>query len=170
MMRRSLLVLLTCSTAAAAPYSLRNGLTNQEWQVIASNTGGQIEGGYTIIQTIRTPTGDTLVVWARTPALDPKGPRGLGLRWYRKDGSFRRWLPDAALLDRNFVLCDGRSLVGGDDHTLSVQDARKNFALMVCKVISDLSLNVGLRCQDGGVVALNSGPFGRPYALPDLKH
>ena len=143
---------LSVATAGPLPtYSLRLGLSDREWNGILNNTNGQVAGGYQITQQLQTVTGTTLVAWASTPALDPRGPHGFGVQVYGSSDQFVRWLPAAKGIDRAFVLC-GRYLVGGGN-TLRVWDTESAGALLAQRPVPTLSRNARIRCQNGLVSA-----------------
>ncbi|WP_293911482.1 hypothetical protein [Deinococcus sp.] len=143
--------------APASPYSLRLGLSDSEWNGIVSNTGGKVEQGYTVTQILKMPGGDTLVRWSSTPGLDPKGPHSLGVQLYGPGNVFRRWLPDTARIDRDFLLCD-RLVIGGGN-TLRAWDSSRDYALAKLPQAPILPDSTRLSCQGGLVVAeMPNGP------------
>lgn len=139
--------------ASSPQYDLQLGLSALEWQAILANTLGKVSVGYAVTQKLSTASGDTLVRWSSTPGLDPKGPNGLGVQVYGPDGIFRQWLPDAARIDRAFVLC-GPYLVGGDN-TLRVWDAGQNYTVVSRRTVPDLSPFARLKCGHGTVTVEN---------------
>lgn len=143
---RTLWLNVPALTTAQPGYNLRLGLPEREWQGLVSNTGGQVRSGYTVTQTLRTRTGDTLVRWSSTPALDPKGPHGLGVQVYGSGDVFQRWLPEARGIDRDFALC-GRFLVGGQN-TLRVWDTEADYRVVSRKASPSLSDSARLECTD----------------------
>lgn len=141
-------------TAPAPKYDLRLGLSDVQWRALESNTPGHVSQGYVITQELHTPGGDVLVRWSSTPSLDPRGPNALGLQLYGPDGVFRRWLPDTARIDRDYVLC-GRSLVGGGN-TLRVWDTGRNYAVVSRRVLPASFPLARLRCIDQTLVLEDS--------------
>lgn len=144
-------LLLAVLTVAAPTYTLRLGLPEAQWKAMVSNTLGHPETGYVVTQVLRAPGGSTLVAWASTPALDPKGPHGLGVQVYGASGQFVGWLPAARGIDRALVLC-GRYLVGGGN-TLRVWDTEGAGALLARRPVPTLPRSAQLRCQNGLVSA-----------------
>lgn len=156
MLLASLLALAVAptSTVPAPEYSLRFGLSEVQWRVLDSNTLGHVSRGYVMTQMLHTASGDSLVRWSSTPDLDPRGPNALGLQMYGPDGTFRRWLPDTAGIDRDFVVC-GRFLVGGDN-TLRVWDTEQNYVVVLRRALPDSFPLARLRCIDQTLVLEDS--------------
>lgn len=143
---------LALATAGPLPtYNLRLGLGDREWKGILNNTNGQVTSGHQIIQQLQTAIGKTLVAWASTPELDPKGPHGFGVQVYGSTGQFEGWLPAAHGIDRAFILC-GRYLVGGGN-TLRVWTTEGAGALLARRPVPTLPQLARLRCVHGGVGA-----------------
>ncbi len=163
-------LLLTILTLAAPTYSLRLGLSDAEWKVIVSNTLGHPESGYVVTQVLHAPGGSALVRWSSTSELDPKGPNGLGIQLYGPGNTFRKWLPNAARIDRDVAQC-GRYLVGGNV-TLRVWDARQDYRVVQVRDMPNLPASARLNCVNGGLSI--SGRQGaqsavRNLSLPDLN-
>jgi hypothetical protein len=137
--------------APPSPYSLRLGLSVGEWNTIVSNTLGKVESGYVITQVLKVPGGDTLVRWSSTAGLDPKGPHSLGVQLYGPGNVFRRWLPDTARIDRDFLLC--APLVVGGNTTLRAWDSSRDYALIKLPQATTLPETARLSCLGGLIVA-----------------
>ena len=142
-------LLLTVLAVAAPTYSLHLGLSDADWKTIVSNTLGHPENGYVVTQVLHAPGGSTLVRWSSTSELDPKGPNGIGIQLYGPGNTFRKWLPNAARIDRKVVQC-GRYLVGGNV-TLRVWDAETNYGLVQVRDMPNLPASAHLNCLDGGL-------------------
>lgn len=129
------------------------------------NTLGQVDSGHLVAQTLVTSGGDTLVRWAASAELDPRGPRSLGVQVYDPQGHFRFWLEDAAGIDRDLVVC-GRFVVGGGN-TLRVWDtARPGFPVVARRAVPDLPAQASLTCTSQELSA--PGWAGR-RSLPALR-
>jgi len=94
--------------------NIRLGLSKAEWQGMVTNTNGHVSEGYVVVQQLRTWDGRTLVFWASTSELDPKGPNGIGAQVYSSSGVFQRWLKGSSDIDRKFILCGQYLVVEGD--------------------------------------------------------
>lgn len=151
-------------TLPAPKYNIRHGLSDAQWRVMVKNTMGQVGWGYLPVQTLRTRTGDTLVHWASSAGLDPKGPNGIGIQLYGPDDRFVRWLPDTRGVDRNFVLC-GRYLVGGAG-TLRVWDTEDGYRVVGRRDWLSLYRRVPIACASSG---LNVAIAGQRFKLPDFS-
>lgn len=167
-MLASILALAAAVTLAApAPkYNVRLGLTGAQWQGLVSNTLGHVSQGYVITQVLRAVNGDALVRWSSTPELDPRGPNALGLQLYGPGGKFRRWLPDTARIDRNYVLC-GRYLIGGGN-TLRVWDTKRNYAVMARSRLPGPFPLARLNCAGNTLILEDSSPHSA-QKLPLLR-
>ncbi|WP_156952935.1 hypothetical protein [Deinococcus frigens] len=143
-------LLLALAVAPAPKDDLRLGLTETQWRGLVSNTLGHVAQGYTITQVLHPASGDALVRWSSTASLDPRGPNALGLQLYGPDGMFRRWLPDTARINRDYVLC-GRYLIGGGN-TLRVWDTEQNYAVMARSRLPGPLPVARLKCDGGNVL------------------
>lgn len=146
--------------------NLRFGLSAATVAALNRSTMNHLDGSHTVTQTLNTPSGDTLVAWARTAGYDPKGPRSLGVQIYGPDGSFKSWLKDSDI-ERGLVLC-GRYLVGGDN-TLRVWDTAAGFKQVARKTFStgvSGSLRE-LKCEGNVLTVIRSDVR---LALPSLQH
>ena len=146
--------------------NLRFGLSAATVAALNRSTMNHLDDSHTVTQTLNTPSGDTLVAWARTAGYDPKGPRSLGVQIYGPDGSFKSWLKDSDI-ERALVLC-GRYLVGGDN-TLRVWDTAAGFKQVARKTFStgvSGSLRE-LKCE-GNVLTVTRSDVR--LALPSLQH
>lgn len=141
-------LLLALLALAAPTYTLRLGLSDAEWKTIMSNTLGHPETSYVVQQVLHAPGGSTLVRWSSTAGLDPAGPRGLGIQLYGPGDTFKKWLPNAARIDRDVVQC-GRYLVGGNV-TLRVWDAEQDYRLVKVRDLPRLPASARLTCTGGG--------------------
>lgn len=145
---------------------LRYGLSVSAVNALNRSTMNHLDEAHTVTQTLNTPSGDTLVAWARTAGYDPKGPRSLGVQIYGSDGTFKTWLKDSAI-ERALVLC-GRYLVGGDN-TLRVWDTAAGFKQVARKTFStgvSGSLRE-LKCERNVLTVTRSD---MRLALPSLQH
>ncbi|CAM3533863.1 hypothetical protein DESA109040_15595 [Deinococcus saxicola] len=168
MLFASVLALATGPTLviSAPEYDLHLGLSAAEWQALVSNTLGRVSKGYVVTQELHTPGGDSLVRWSFTPSLAPRGPNALGLQLYGPDGVFRRWLPDTARIDRDYVLC-GRYLVGGGN-TLRVWDTGQNYASLARSLLPSPYPLAQLKCA-GNTLVLEDPSSHSPQTPPLLR-
>lgn len=145
------------------PVDLRFGLSTATVQAVNRSTLNHLDDAHMVTQNLITPSGETLIVWARTAGYDPKGPRGVGVQIYDDKGNFKRWLGNDQLFNRDFVLC-GKYLVGGE-YRLNVWATAENYRLVGSRTVGDAALGE-LRCS-GKTLTFTRSALG--FTLPMLE-
>jgi len=133
-------------TSALFHPDLRLGLPEAQWRGMIANTNGHVSEGYVVVQRLQTRDGRTLVRWASTSALDPKGPNAIGVQVYSPAGVFQQWLNSSSGIDRNFVLC-GPYLIG-EGKSIRVWDLSKVNYPIVDRTPSLSNFKGALKCTD----------------------